>query len=245
MPVIDISALILKGLIGAIPAADIPGRLYFATDEGKIYRDNGVTWDEVIAPGDMTKAIYDPGDDGVVDVAAAVDVSGIGGLVEGDLIVTGVSDIPEPLSPGSEGDILTVVSGVPEWAAPSPAAGLTGGFAINIGNGVDVITAGVAAAFRIPFACTLDAWSLLSVDNTTGDIQLDVWKDTHANAPPDNADSITNGHEPQFSAATKAEDTDISDWSDVTVDAGDWIVINVDSSATVTLVALVLTYTRS
>lgn len=32
------------------PAASIPGRLYFSTDEPKIYRDNGTTWDDV-TPG--------------------------------------------------------------------------------------------------------------------------------------------------------------------------------------------------
>ena len=43
----DPALVILRGDIGDIPAASTEGRLYFAQDEGKIYRDNGASWDEV------------------------------------------------------------------------------------------------------------------------------------------------------------------------------------------------------
>jgi len=137
------------------------------------------------------------------------------------------------------------LNGQGAWAVPSPSSGEVGDIAIIIDGGGSAIAAGIKAAFRVDYACTINAWSLLSVDNIAGSIVIDIWKDTHANAPPDNADSITNGHEPQMAASVKAEDTDLSDWSDVTVDVGDWLVINVDSSATVTLISLVLKITRS
>lgn len=35
------------GLLSARPAAGVAGRYYFATDNGRDYRDNGVSWDEL------------------------------------------------------------------------------------------------------------------------------------------------------------------------------------------------------
>ena len=43
-----LSGVILKGIASAIPAVSIPGRLYFATDTNNVYRDNGISWDEVL-----------------------------------------------------------------------------------------------------------------------------------------------------------------------------------------------------
>lgn len=48
-----LSQIIMRGTIAERPAADTPGRLYFSTDESRMYRDNGTTWDEVSpVPGD-------------------------------------------------------------------------------------------------------------------------------------------------------------------------------------------------
>lgn len=43
---------IIKNVIASRPTDNTPlteGRLFFATDESKMYRDNGATWDEVFA----------------------------------------------------------------------------------------------------------------------------------------------------------------------------------------------------
>ena len=97
---------------------------------------------------------------------------------------------------------------------------------------------------RVPFACTLTGWELTADASTT--LSIDVWKDTYANFPPTVADTITNGNDPALSASNKAQDTDISDWSDVTIDAGDYIKIDADvaSGNTATLVVLELLYTK-
>jgi hypothetical protein len=39
----------MSGTIGAIPAASLAGRLYYATDEGLLYRDTGAAWVQVAA----------------------------------------------------------------------------------------------------------------------------------------------------------------------------------------------------
>lgn len=106
------------------------------------------------------------------------------------------------------------------------------------------ITAGLKGFISIPIALTLQAWRLLSIDSsaTAGAIKIDVWKDTYANFPPTNLDSITNGHEPEIPATNaKAEDTDVTDWSDTTVDAGDILAFNVDSCTDITKAMLVIT----
>ena len=76
-------------------------------------------------------------------------------------------------------------------------------------------------------------------------VTIDVWKDTYANFPPDNADSITNGHEPALSAASKGQDADISDWSTVTISEGDYLKFNVDANDNATTIQLCLHAERS
>jgi hypothetical protein len=50
-----LNVVIAKGLDAALPAAAAAGRLYFATDTKKLYRDNGATWDTM----DLTGAVTD------------------------------------------------------------------------------------------------------------------------------------------------------------------------------------------
>jgi hypothetical protein len=51
-----LSTCIAEGTLAARPAASIDGRLYFSTDAHKIYRDNGLTWDDV-TPGAPAAAL--------------------------------------------------------------------------------------------------------------------------------------------------------------------------------------------
>ncbi|MDE3162514.1 MAG: hypothetical protein KGL64_04570 [Acidobacteriota bacterium] len=46
-----LSAVIADGTYAAIPAAGIDGRIYFATDTKKVYRDSGTAWVD-ITPGE-------------------------------------------------------------------------------------------------------------------------------------------------------------------------------------------------
>jgi hypothetical protein len=103
------------------------------------------------------------------------------------------------------------------------------------GGGAE-ITVGKIAYLRIPVACTLTAWRILA--DQVGSITLGVWKDTYANYPPTSGDSITNGHDPAISADDSAEDTNLSDWSSVSVSAGDIIAVSVDVIDTITWAAL-------
>ena len=85
-----------------------------------------------------------------------------------------------------------------------------------IDGGGAAIATGIKGYFEVPFNCTLTQWTILA--DQSGAIKIDVWVDSYANHPPTNADTITGGHEPEIAASgTKAQDTDLSDWGDVTI----------------------------
>ena len=51
---IPVNEIIQIGLKTNLPAAGVPGRLYYATDTYELLRDNGTSWDEITphaAPG--------------------------------------------------------------------------------------------------------------------------------------------------------------------------------------------------
>lgn len=130
------------------------------------------------------------------------------------------------------------VAGV--WSQFSPTKG---GLSFSIDGGGSAIVAGVKGSIDIPFDCVLTGWSILA--DQPGAIKIDIWKDTYANYPPTDADSMCNAHEPEIAAsAIKAQDLDISDWASVNCSAGDIIRFNVDSCATIVTATITLYFTR-
>jgi hypothetical protein len=108
----------------------------------------------------------------------------------------------------------------------------------NFRNGVDPIPVDEKLDIRPQFAGQFTGWSILNDQAAT--VDFGVWKDTYANFPPTNADSMTNSHDPATSAAAKAEDTNISDWTTTTFAAGDCIRVNVDANDDATRATLIL-----
>lgn len=163
--------------------------------------------------------------------------------------------VPKPPDLGETTDILIACVYVPanctdadnctiiDKRVRTPASNVIGLLFLIDGAG-SAITTGIKGDMEIPFACTLIAWTLIA--DQSGAIKIDVWKDTYANFPPDNDDSITNGHEPEIAASgTKAQDTDISDWTTVAVAIGDILRFNIDSCATITRATLILKATKA
>ena len=125
------------------------------------------------------------------------------------------------------------------WHLISTAiAGGARSIGVTIDGGGNVITTGIKADIYIPFTGTISAATLLA--DQSGDIVIDIWKDTYANYPPTDADSITASAPPTLSSAAKSQDTTLTGWT-TSVAAGDTVRFNVDSVATVTRVNLVLT----
>jgi hypothetical protein len=111
-----------------------------------------------------------------------------------------------------------------------------------IDGGGSAITAGVKGFIEIPFACTINQVTLLA--DQSGSIVVDIWKDTYANYPPTDADSITASAVPTISTATKSQDATLTGWT-TSVSAGDILGFNVDSVTTCTRVTVSLKVTRT
>jgi hypothetical protein len=195
------------------------GHFIFYAEEGRyrirVFDDSGnlADWRNVDVGVDPTLVSGPSG--GVVagQLAAFADTSGV--------VIEGVED--DTASPVTVDDLLTSE------------------LVVSIDGGGSVITTGIKAAadFHAEFPFTIMGWTLFG--DTAGAIVIDIWKDTYANYPPTNADSITNGSEPEITATgVKAQDTDLSDWTTVDVAAGDVLRFNVDSCSSITAASLTL-----
>lgn len=111
-----------------------------------------------------------------------------------------------------------------------------------IDGGGSAITTGIQGDLEIPFACTINTWSLLA--DQSGSIVVDIWKDTYANYPPVVGDTITGSALPTISAATKGQSSTLTGWT-TTISAGDTLRYNVNSITTCTRVVLSLKVTRT
>jgi hypothetical protein len=111
-----------------------------------------------------------------------------------------------------------------------------------IDGGGSAITAGIKGDVVIPFACTITEVTLLA--DQSGSIVVDIWKDTYANFPPTDADSITSSAVPTISSATKYTGFYFIRLDDVHL-CGDVLRFNVDSASTVQRVTLALKVVRA
>jgi len=99
---------------------------------------------------------------------------------------------------------------------------------IIIDGGGQAISTGVAGDIEVPFNCTILQATALA--DQTGSIQVDIWKDTYANFPPTDADSITASAPVSISSSNKSQDSTLSGWT-TTINAGDILRFNVDSAS--------------
>lgn len=106
-----------------------------------------------------------------------------------------------------------------------------------------VITTGIKGCLRLPFAGTIISVAL-GAPKESGSIVVDIWKDTDANFPPTVGESITASAKPTLSNQQNSLDAALSGWTKTFV-VGDWLVFNVDSIATITLVTLTLIVRRT
>lgn len=111
-----------------------------------------------------------------------------------------------------------------------------------IDGGGSAITTGLKGFIRVPYDCTITAVNLVA--DQSGNIVVDIWKDTYANFPPTDADSITASAQPTLATAIKSEDTLLTGWSK-TLSEGEYLAFNVDSAVTVTQVTLSLVVNRN
>ena len=111
-----------------------------------------------------------------------------------------------------------------------------------IDGGGSAITTGIKGDLRIPFGCTINRATAMA--DASGSIVVDIWKDTYANFPPTDADSITASAPVTITSATKSEDPTLTGWT-TGITADDILRYNVDSATTITRVTVSLKCTKS
>jgi hypothetical protein len=104
-------------------------------------------------------------------------------------------------------------------------------------GGGSVLGTGIVGRVHIPKALTITQVTLLA--DQSGSIKIDIWKDTYANYPATDADTITGGSEPEIVTATKYQDGTLSGWT-TAIAAGDQLIFNIDSVTTITYCTLTL-----
>lgn len=173
-----------------------------------------------------------------------IDHTGLTGVGVGDASahIADASDAHDAsaISIADAGGIIAATDA--EGAFAELAARKTASIQLVIDGGGSAITTGVKGYIEVPFACTITAVRLLA--DQSGSIVVDIWKDTYANYPPVDADSITASAPPTISGATKSEDATLTGWT-TSIAAGDVLGFNVDSATTVTRVTMALTVSRT
>jgi len=133
---------------------------------------------------------------------------------------------------------------VASWPAGSSGGGggTEASLTFIIDGGGSAITTGQKGHLEIPFACTITQVTMLA--DQSGSIVVDIWKDTYANFPPTDADSITASAPPTISSAQKSQDATLTGWT-TAIAAGDILAFNVDSCTTIKRVTISLKVERS
>ncbi len=111
-----------------------------------------------------------------------------------------------------------------------------------IDGGGSAITTGIKGDLVVDFPCTIKSVTMLA--DQSGSIVVDIWKDTYANFPPIDGDSITSSAVPTISGATKSQDATLTGWT-TSIAAGDILRFNVDSVATIERLTITLKVTRT
>jgi hypothetical protein len=110
------------------------------------------------------------------------------------------------------------------------------------GGGSAIVAADVATAYLpCPHTGTITGWTLIC--SPSGSIEIDVWKDTYANALPTVADTICGGNEPAVSSGVQNTDSTLTAWKGLQVTAGDVFGFKPNTSTTVEWAILVLNLT--
>ncbi|MBA7627939.1 hypothetical protein ES703_35408 [subsurface metagenome] len=156
----------------------------------------------------------------------------MGLLVKGATAFTQLTDTPSSLS-GETKKILRVNAGETAMELVDNEAALT--FVID--GGGSAITTGEKGHLVAPFACEIESVEMEA--DQSGDIKVDIWKDTYANFPPTDADTICGGNEPEMSSAQKDQDATLTGWT-TAIAEGDILAYNVDSCTTITRCTITL-----
>lgn len=120
--------------------------------------------------------------------------------------------------------------------------GRIGALNFIVDGGGAVMATGIKGDVRVPFAASLMSAAVMG--DQEGSVEIDIWKDTIANFPPTNADSITATRQLSISNATYSTDASLSGWTKA-VAVDDVLRFNVDSVGTLERLTVELKYKRT
>lgn len=204
------------------------------------------------------KDSHDPNDGSdALDCAAAGEIAGVAAAAEGTAHSFARSDHTHQVQHAITDNHILTVDGSPndDEFARFTANGIEGltkdetndalgsrYFYINfiIDGGGSAITTGIKGDVMVPAGTIVEVTTLA---DQSGDIVVDIWKDTYTNFAPTDADSITASAPPTLSSASKAQDNTLTGWTTSLSDE-DILRFNVDSVATVERVTIVLKVER-
>ena len=149
-----------------------------------------------------------------------------GTTTKGDILISDGTDY-DALGIGTNDQILVADSAQTEGAK---YVDLDAGIPFIIDGGGSAIASGIKGDVPIPFDCTIEEVTMLA--DQSGSIVVDIWKDTYANHPATDADSITASAVPTISSATKSQDSTLTGWT-TSLTQGDILRFNVDSATTI------------
>lgn len=118
-----------------------------------------------------------------------------------------------------------------------------GSIVFVIDGGGSAITTGIKGWIEAPFNGTIKSARLFA--DVTGNINIDVWKDTYDNYPPEASwDDVTPAAGIDIASAQKAQFTDLSGWTQRNFSKGDIFAFSVGSCDTITRCTISLTVDR-
>jgi hypothetical protein len=120
------------------------------------------------------------------------------------------------------------------------AGGVTGMINITFNGNSNPVSTGEKTIINLPFNLQLDGWRFLT--NATGSISVDMAISSYTNYPFTGPLMHAGSTGPYISAGIKNEDTDLSDWVNVTGAAGELIRVSVGSVTGISLAYLSLNY---
>lgn len=121
-----------------------------------------------------------------------------------------------------------------------------GQFGITIDGNGSSITTGIKGYLRIPYDCEITGWDLVA--DISGNMIIDLWKDTYSNFPPTSSDTIAGGitgtEIPKLDSQMINRKETLSSWNS-TLSSDDWIAFNVLSSDTISRTTLTIRILKS
>lgn len=123
----------------------------------------------------------------------------------------------------ANGELLRYDSTVSKWRA-SPSLSTIN---LIVGQAGAKITNGAKQPVKLDFACTIQSVELLA--DASGSVTVDIKRATYAGLPSFTS-LVGAGVKPSLASAQKSQDTDLSDWSDTSLDAGDWLQVEISGA---------------